>query len=547
MSSACPSVIRHKGLLTIKFPNILESHANLHSILTIPTRYPNSIGTCIVKYLRVQFSKDLTLKLDNCKNPCKIYNCSPSNKPPEPRMANLTPNPSFSVKMRLQLPNTAGTLATVMQAIASVGGNLDEITLIERTREYVIREIVVDASSIEHNEEIVQAIEALPDIKVLDISDRTFDLHKGGKISIHGKIPLKGQALAMAYTPGVGRISSAIAQDPERVYDLTIKQNTVAIVSDGSAVLGLGNLGAAGAMPVMEGKAMLFKEFGGIDAFPICLATQDADAIVETVKNISPVFGGVNLEDISAPRCFEIERRLREELDIPVFHDDQHGTAIVTLAALFNALKLVKKSLEALRIVINGAGAAGVAIARLLRLAGAETIIMCDRQGILSTQRSDLNEQKREFAISAAGSLAGAMQGTDIFIGVSVPGVLTPEMVRSMAKDPIVFAMANPIPEIQPEEVSQEVAVMATGRSDYPNQINNVLAFPGVFRGVLDCRASAITSKMYLEAAKAIASLISPGDLHREHIIPSVFDPRVATAVAAAVQSAAREEGLAKC
>ena len=449
--------------------------------------------------------------------------------------------------MRLQLPNTAGTLATVMQAIASVGGNLDEITLIERTREYIIREIVVDASSIEHNEEIVQAIEALPDIKVLDISDCTFDLHKGGKISIHGKIPLKGQALAMAYTPGVGRISSAIAQDPERVYDLTIKQNTVAIVSDGSAVLGLGNLGAAGAMPVMEGKAMLFKEFGGIDAFPICLATQDADAIVETVKNISPVFGGVNLEDISAPRCFEIERRLREELDIPVFHDDQHGTAIVTLAALFNALKLVKKSLEALRIVINGAGAAGVAIARLLRLAGAETIIMCDRQGILSTQRSDLTEQKREFAIAAAGSLAGAMQGTDIFIGVSVPGVLTPEMVRSMAKDPIVFAMANPIPEIQPEEVSQEVAVMATGRSDYPNQINNVLAFPGVFRGVLDCRASAITSKMYLEAAKAIASLISPGDLHREHIIPSVFDPRVATAVAAAVQSAAREEGLAKC
>lgn len=462
-------------------------------------------------------------------------------------MANLTPNPSFSLKMRLQLANTAGTLATVMQAIASVGGNLDEITLIERTREYIIREIVVEASSTEHNEKIVEAIKQLPEIKVLDISDRTFDLHKGGKITVESKVPLKGQALAMAYTPGVGRISSAIAQNPELVYDLTIKQNTVAIVTDGSAVLGLGNLRAAGAMPVMEGKAMLFKEFGGIDAFPICLATQDTDAIIETVKNISPVFGGVNLEDISAPRCFEIESRLRQELDIPVFHDDQHGTAIVTLAALFNALKLVKKPLETLRIVINGAGAAGVAISRLLRIAGAKTIIMCDRQGIISTQRSDLTEEKREFAISAAGSLAGAMQGTDIFIGVSVPKVLTPEMVRSMAKDPIVFAMANPIPEIQPEEVSREVAVMATGRSDYPNQINNVLAFPGVFRGVLDCRASAITSKMYLEAAKAIASLISPSDLDREHIIPSVFDPRVATAVAAAIQSAAREEGLAKC
>jgi len=297
---------------------------------------------------------------------------------------------------------------------------------------------------------------------------------------------------------------------------------------------------------VMEGKAMLFKEFAGLDAFPICLATQDIDEIVQTVKNIAPVFGGVNLEDIAAPRCFEIEQRLRQELDIPVFHDDQHGTAIVTLAALFNALKLVHKSLADIRIVINGAGAAGVAIARLLRKAGADKIWMCDTKGIISTSRTDLTEEKLEFAVKAQGTLAGAMQGADVFIGVSAPGVLTPEMVQAMAKDPIVFAMANPIPEIQPELVSKNVAVIATGRSDYPNQINNVLAFPGVFRGALDCRAKEITPLMYLEAASAIASLIKPSDLDREYIIPSVFDERVAKSVAAAVQRAAREEGIAQ-
>jgi malate dehydrogenase (oxaloacetate-decarboxylating) len=296
----------------------------------------------------------------------------------------------------------------------------------------------------------------------------------------------------------------------------------------------------------MEGKAMLFKEFAGIDAFPICLASQDTDTIIETVKNIAPVFGGVNLEDISAPRCFEIEARLQRELDIPIFHDDQHGTAIVSLAALINALKLVKKSLEDVRIVINGAGAAGVAIARLLRKSGANVIWMCDSKGILSKKRSDLTEQKREFAVDAAGSLAGAICGADVFLGVSVPGVLTPEMVRSMAKNPIVMAMANPIPEIQPELVEEDVAVMATGRSDYPNQINNVLAFPGVFRGALDCRASTITASMYLEAASAIASLINSTDLDREHIIPSVFDERVVTAVAGAVQRAARQDGVAR-
>ncbi len=462
-------------------------------------------------------------------------------------MVDLTPNPSFSLTIRLQIPNRAGMLASVTQAIADVGGNLGQITLVDQTLKISTRDLTVDATSTEHAEQIVQAVKALTDIKLINVYDRTFNLHRGGKISMQSKLPLHSQAdLAMAYTPGVGRICNAIAEDPEQVYALTIKSNTVAIVTDGSAVLGLGNLGAAAALPVMEGKAMLFKEFAGIDAFPICLANQDTDFIIETVKNIAPVFGGVNLEDISAPRCFEIEARLRQELDIPVFHDDQHGTAIVSLAALINALKLVNKTIEDVRIVINGAGAAGIAIARLLRKAGANIIWMCDSKGILSTTRPDLTEQKREFAVEAGGSLAEALTSADVFLGVSAPGVLTVDMVRSMAKDPIVMAMANPIPEIQPELVADDVAVMATGRSDYPNQINNVLAFPGIFRGALDCRASTITTNMYLEAASAIASLVNATDLDREYIIPSVFDERVVTAVAGAVQQAARRDGVAR-
>ncbi len=462
-------------------------------------------------------------------------------------MVNLTPNSSFSLTLRLQIPNRVGMLASVTGAIAASGGTFGQIDLVDRTRSIAVRDITVDAASTEHAEMIVQAVKALPEIKVINVYDRTFNLHRGGKISIASRIAVKSQEdLAMAYTPGVGRICMAIANNPEQVYNLTIKQNTVAIVTDGSAVLGLGNLGAAAAMPVMEGKAMLFKEFASIDAFPICLTSQDTNTIVETVKQIATVFGGVNLEDIAAPRCFEIEKLLRQQLDIPVFHDDQHGTAIVTLAALINALKLVKKTMGQVRIVINGAGAAGVAIARLLVKAGAENILMCDSKGILSTQRNDLNEEKQEFAVSQMGSLSGALVGADVFIGVSAPGVVTREMVLSMAKNPIVFAMANPIPEIQPELVVNDVAVMATGRSDYPNQINNVLAFPGVFRGALDCRASTITTTMYLEAAHAIASLVNSSDLNPEHIIPSVFDERVAPAVASAVQQAARSEGIAR-
>ncbi|MBD1853063.1 NAD-dependent malic enzyme [Leptolyngbya sp. GB1-A1] len=461
-------------------------------------------------------------------------------------MVSLTPNPSYSLTIRIQLPNIAGTLAPVIQAIAGTGGNIGQIDLIEVNRKTLIREITVDASSADHSEAIVHAIKDVQGIKILDVYDRTFSLHRGGKISVQSKISLKRQSdLAMAYTPGVGRICTAIAQQPERVYELTIKSNTVAIVTDGSAVLGLGNLGAAGSMPVMEGKAMLFKEFAGIDAFPICLATQDVDEIVQTVKHIAPVFGGVNLEDISAPRCFEIEARLKQELDIPVFHDDQHGTAIVTLAALLNALKVVHKSIDQVRIVINGAGAAGIAIAQLLQTAGATRIVMCDSRGILSTARTDLNDQKRKFAVSESGLLADAMINADVFLGVSAPGVVSVEMVKSMADEPIVFAMANPIPEIQPELVTDLVAVMATGRSDYPNQINNVLAFPGVFRGTLDCRAKTMTTQMFLEAAKAIASLVNPTDLSREQIVPSVFDDRIAISVAAAVRYAARAEGIA--
>lgn len=461
-------------------------------------------------------------------------------------MVNLSPNSSYSITLRLRLPNQAGMLTRVTQAIAEVGGNLGDITLIEQNRKYLIRELIVDANSRDHAETIQTAVQQLPDIQVLLVEDRTFKLHQGGKISVEPKISLENQTnLAMAYTPGVGRVSSAIAKDPAEVYNLTIKGNTIAIVSDGSAVLGLGNLGPEAALPVMEGKAMLFKAFAGLDAFPICLATQDTDEIVETVKRIAPVFGGVNLEDIAAPRCFEIEARLRQELDIPVFHDDQHGTAIVSLAALINALKWVNKSLDAIRLVINGAGAAGVAIANLLKYAGAQDILLCDSKGILSLDRSDLNAQKRELAVSMSGTLADAVRGADVFLGVSAPGVLTVEMVQSMAKDPIVFAMANPIPEIQPELILDQVAIIATGRSDYPNQINNVLAFPGIFRGALDCRATGLNTDMYLEAALAIASLVDPATLNAEQIIPSVFDPRVSTAVAAAVQQAARKAGLA--
>lgn len=464
-------------------------------------------------------------------------------------MAQLTPNSSYSLTISLIYPNRPGMLAKITGAIAECGGSMGDITLIDQSLEFSRRQLVVDAASSEQAEEILNSLKGIPDVEVEEAVDRTVALHLGGKIHLVSRIAVKNQSdLAMAYTPGVGRICQAIAERPQEVYNLTIKGNTIAVVTDGSAVLGLGNLGPEAALPVMEGKALLFKEFAGLDAFPICLATQDADEIVETVKRLVPVFGGINLEDISAPRCFEVERRLREETDIPIFHDDQHGTAIVTYAALINALKLVGKSLDRVRIIINGAGAAGIAIAKLLCEAGAkkEKIWLCDSKGIISTNREGLSPQKQEFAVSASGTLADAFQGADIFIGVSVPGVVTPEMVRSMSEQPIVMAMANPIPEIQPELVRDTVAVMATGRSDYPNQINNVLAFPGIFRGALDCRATHITTHMCIKAGEAIAALISSEELSDRVIIPSVFDPRVAPAVAEAVAKAAREEGVVR-
>jgi malate dehydrogenase (oxaloacetate-decarboxylating) len=461
-------------------------------------------------------------------------------------MAQLNPNPSYSLTIRVQLPNRTGMLSSAIRALADAGGNLGQIDLIQRTHKISVRDITVDASSSEHAEQLIEVVKALPEVRFLDVHDRTFNLHRGGKISIQSKIPVKGQDdLSMVYTPGVGRVCNAIAEDKSKAYDFTIKCNTIAVVTDGSAVLGLGNIGPEAAMPVMEGKAMLFKEFAGLDAFPICLATQDVDEIIKTVKFLAPTFGGVNLEDISAPRCFEIEKRLKAEIDIPVFHDDQHGTAIVVVAAMLNALKVVGKSVDLVRIVMNGAGASGIAVARLLRKAGAATILMCDSQGCINENRPDLTPEKLEFARPESGSLADVIKGADVFVGLSVAGALTPEMVRSMAPDRIVFAMANPTPEIQPELVENDVAVIATGRSDYANQINNVLAFPGIFRGALDARVKQITTEMHLGAAQAIASLVSSTELAPDFIIPSVFDPRVAKAVSAAVLQAARQQGIA--
>lgn len=460
-------------------------------------------------------------------------------------MATLTPNPSYSIALQVQLPNRPGMLSTIVSAISDLGGNIGTIELLEQTRDQTRRTINVDASSEDHATSLINAVKAVPDVLLLSAHDRTFALHQGGKITVNSRFPLTQQSdLAMAYTPGVGRICKAIAAEPERVYELTIKQNMVAIVTDGSAVLGLGNLGPEASMPVMEGKAMLFKEFGNVDAFPICLATQDTEEIIETVKRIAPVFGGVNLEDIAAPRCFEIEARLQKELNIPIFHDDQHGTAIVVLAALTNALKLVKKSLSQVRIVINGAGAAGIAVGTLLKKGGATNVWICDSKGIVSSDRQDLNDAKRAFAVETSGDLSLAMNGADVFLGLSAPGVVSVEMVKSMNSDPIVFAMANPIPEIQPELVRDLVAVMATGRSDYPNQINNVLAFPGIFRGALDCRATTLTTNMYLQAALAIAAIVPDDELTPTNIVPSAFDPRVAPTVSEAVQKAAQEDGV---
>jgi malate dehydrogenase (oxaloacetate-decarboxylating) len=465
----------------------------------------------------------------------------------------VTPSASYSVTMRLRYPNTVGTFSRVAAAIAEAGGDIGAIDIVRATGGEMVRDVTVNAADDAHAARIVTAVEAVPEITVVNWSDRTFLLHLGGKIEVRGKLPLKTRDdLTMAYTPGVARVSRAIHEDPSKAYNLTIKGNTVAVVSDGTAVLGLGDIGPEAAMPVMEGKALLFKEFGGVDAFPICLSTKDADEIVRTVAAIAPGFGGINLEDISAPRCFEIEERLQGMLDIPVFHDDQHGTAIVVLAALLNALQIVGKELADLRVVVSGVGAAGVACARMLLAAGVRDLVGVDRHGALYAGRAEgMNPTKAQLAARtnprrAKGTLADVLQGADFFLGVSQGNILAGADVAGMAPQAIVFALANPTPEIAPEEAAPHVSVIATGRSDYPNQINNVLAFPGVFRGALDVRASAINEEMKMAAARALAGLVGPGELTREYIVPSVFDRRIAPAVAEAVAEAAERSGVAR-
>jgi malate dehydrogenase (oxaloacetate-decarboxylating) len=464
-----------------------------------------------------------------------------------------SPSDSYSLTIRVKLSTRAGTLGEVTTAIGRAGGDIGAIDIVSVGRDYIIRDITVNTVSSEHEERIVNAVKDIDGIEVLQTSDRTFLMHLGGKIEVVSKMPLKTRAdLSMAYTPGVARVCEAIHDDPEKVFTLTIKKNCVAIVTDGTAVLGLGDIGPAAALPVMEGKAMLFKEFAGVNAFPICLSTKDPDEIVRTVKNIATAFGGINLEDISAPRCFEIEDRLKEELDIPVFHDDQHGTAVVVLAALINALKIVGKEMTEIKVVVNGVGAAGVACTKIVMAAGVKNIVGCDQQGALYRGRKEnMNKVKEWYAANTnpneeKGTVHDIIKGADVFFGLSVPNVINEEDVKAMADKPIVFAMANPTPEIMPEDAAPYVAVMATGRSDYPNQINNVLCFPGIFRGALACRARSINEEMKLAAANAIAGIITPAELHPEYIIPSVFDKRVAEAVAHAVEEAAYATHVAR-
>ena len=459
---------------------------------------------------------------------------------------------SYSATLRVRLPDSPGSFARVAQAIGDAGGSLDAIDLVRVVGHEKVRDVTVHAASDDHLRTIVDSVRSVDGVEVEHVSDRTFLLHLGGKLEVVPRIPLKTRDdLSMAYTPGVARVCQAIAADRDAAWNLTIKRNTVAVVSDGTAVLGLGDIGPEAAMPVMEGKAALFKEFAGVDAFPLCLATTDVDEIVAICKAVAPTFGGINLEDISAPRCFEIEERLRNELDIPVFHDDQHGTAIVTLAALVNALKVVRKRLEDVKIVLTGVGAAGIAVADILLHASAKNVIGADRAGAVYRGRFDLTGSKAAFAersnpAGERGTADELLAGADVYIGLSAPGAVSAAAVGTMAENAIVFAMANPTPEVSPEEIAEHVAVVGTGRSDYPNQINNVLAFPGVFRGALDVRARAITEGMKVAASHALATVIPDDELGAEYVIPGVFNRDVATRVAAAVAEAAERDGVAR-
>jgi malate dehydrogenase (oxaloacetate-decarboxylating) len=451
-------------------------------------------------------------------------------------------SPGYGITIRVEGPASAQPVAEITQAILAAGASITALDVVESVLDRVVIDVTCDAIDAEHAEAVTAAISANPNLVVRKVSDRTFLLHLGGKIEIASKVPLKTRDdLSRAYTPGVARISQAIAKDPSDLRRLTIKRNTVAVVTDGSAVLGLGNIGPGAALPVMEGKAALFKRFADVDAWPVCLDTQDVDEIVRTVQIIAPVYGGINLEDISAPRCFEIEARLRELLDIPVFHDDQHGTAIVVLAALTNALKLVKKDLSNARIVLSGVGAAGTAVAKLLVAKGAQHIIGFDKDGLVAESNGDSDPMRQWFITNCApgnfrGDIHEALKDADVFIGVSAPNVLTEADIKSMAKGSIVFALANPDPEIDPVIARKYAAVVATGRSDQPNQINNVLAFPGIFRGLLDARITKITDQMLVAAAEAIASCVSDDQLNANFIVPSVFDQNVVQRVAASVK-----------
>ncbi|MCW2761697.1 MAG: hypothetical protein JWR85_1898 [Marmoricola sp.] len=459
-----------------------------------------------------------------------------------PRKRRAATSGSYSITMRLHTETDPAVVGRIATAIASEGGIVTALDVTESRHDRLVIDVTCSATDSEHAEEIVAHVRDLDGITVHKVSDRTFLLHIGGKIEVHSKVPLRTRDdLSMAYTPGVGRVSLALSEHPEDIPRLTVKGNSVAVVTDGSAVLGLGNIGPGADLPVLEGKCALFQRFANIDAWPICLDTQDTDRIVDVVAAIAPGFGGINLEDIAAPRCFEIERRLRERLDIPVFHDDQHGTAIVVLAALTNALRCIERDLEDVRIVVAGAGAAGTAIVTLLIAAGASDVVVWDRIGCLSSDDDSLPPAMAELASrtnprQVRGGLRDALVGADVFIGVSGPGVLEAEWIKEMGPKPIVFALANPDPEIDPAEAGQYAAVVASGRSDYPNQINNVLAFPGVFRGLLDARASDVTIEMLLRAAEAIALVVTDKELNASYIIPSVFDEKVPKAVAAAIR-----------
>ena len=462
------------------------------------------------------------------------------------------PTAAYSIDLHVELANVPNTLGRLATAIGETGANIVSMGGFDVRGDVLVNDVVVNCSDEDHAGRVVAAIEALDGVELVFWYDRTFHMHAGGKIEVVSLAEVNDRHdLSMAYTPGVARICMAIHDDPSRAHDLTIKKNTVAIVSDGSAVLGLGDIGPEAAMPVMEGKALLFKEFAGVDAFPVCIDTESPEEIIETVIRLAPTFGGINLEDIKAPGAFEVEQSLKAALDIPVFHDDQHGTAVVTLAALWNSLRLTGRDIGDLSVVISGVGAAGMAVGRILIDAGIGEIVGIDRQGAVYSGRGDLNFAKEWFADNTnpdrkMGTVHDVLHGADVFIGLSAPGLLTAADLRNMASEPLVFAMANPDPEIRPEEADGLAAVMATGRSDYPNQINNVLAFPGIFRGALDAGATDITENMKLAAARAIADSVSDDELSSKFVVPSVFDKSVPMAVAAAVAAAAVSDGVCR-